>query len=80
LVVWEVIVKLPGTAGGGVGGSTVIAMLCVAVSDPLVPVIVIVPAPRVALDDAVTCTLVEDVAVAVSGFASNDRLTPAGAE
>jgi hypothetical protein len=64
LVVWEVIEKLLGVAGGGVGGRTVIAMLCVAVSDPLVPVITIVPVPSVALADAVTCTLVEDVAVA----------------
>ena len=73
------IVKLLGAAGGGVGGSTVIAMVCVATSDPLVPVIVMVPGPTVALADAVTCTLVEDNAVAVRGFDWNDKLTPAGA-
>jgi hypothetical protein len=74
-----VIVKLLGAAGGGVAGRTVIAMVCVATSDPLVPVTVIVPGPTAALADAVTCTLVEDVADAVSGFASNDKVTPAGA-
>jgi hypothetical protein len=70
---------------GVVGCGVMVAPVTVAVTlsvddcDPLVAVMAMLPAPKVAVPEAVTCTVVEDEAGTVSGLAWKARVTPEGA-